>query len=76
MSYGAFSYRDMSLHSEMYDGNDNPFKDAKVSELMLDMFNLIHSLDGDLSGDTDSYIQDLEEFKSKWGIEDGEKDIH
>ena len=46
----------------------NPFEDSILSELVYDMFCLIHSLDWYHSGDISeiTYRLDVREFKDKW----------
>lgn len=47
---------------------DNPFEDKEISELVYDVFCLIHSYDWYHSGDTgeDDYREDVKYFKDKW----------
>ena len=46
----------------------NPCRDKMLSEMVYDMFCLLHSLDWYLSGDTgeEDYLEDAAYFKSKW----------
>lgn len=46
----------------------NPFEDKEISEIIYDVFCLIHSFDWYRSGDTgeDDYLRDVEHFKNKW----------
>lgn len=46
----------------------NVFEDVEISELIFDVFCLIHSYDWYASGDTgeDTYRKDVEYFKRKW----------
>lgn len=46
----------------------NRFEDVEISELIFDVFCLIHSYDWYASGDTgeDDYRKDVEYFKRKW----------
>lgn len=46
----------------------NPMKDKVISEMLYDMFCLIHSFDWAESGDTDEeqYREDIMYFKRKW----------
>ena len=46
----------------------NPLQDIELSELVFDVFCLLHSLDWYLSGDTgeDTYREDVKYFKTKW----------
>lgn len=60
-------------NKEMDDGRRlarrrNPFENTMISELVFDVFCLIHSLDWYKSGDTgeDTYLEDVEYFSKKW----------
>ena len=46
----------------------NPFEDLVISELVFDVFCLIHSFDWYYSGDTceENYRNDVKHFKDKW----------
>lgn len=46
----------------------NPFEDKQISELIWDVFCLIHSYDWYYSGDIneDAYLKDIDYFKQKW----------
>lgn len=46
----------------------NVFEDVEISELIFDVFCLIHSYDWYASGDTgeDTYRKDVDYFKRKW----------
>ena len=46
----------------------NPLKDFLISELVFDVFCLLHSFDWYESGDTceETYREDVERFKDKW----------
>lgn len=46
----------------------NPFEDRVISELVFDVFCLMHSYDWFISGDTNEsiYCEDVEYFKEKW----------
>ena len=46
----------------------NPFNDLIISELVYDVFCLLHSFDWYESGDTceETYLADVERFKEKW----------
>lgn len=46
----------------------NPMEDKMMSELVYDVFCLMHSLDWYQSGDTcrETYLQDVKAFKKKW----------
>lgn len=71
MSGGYFDYRDCTAMSEIFGYGDKPtnvFEDREISELVWDMFNLIHDFDWYKSGDTSkaSYLSAKAEFKKKW----------
>ena len=46
----------------------NPLEDKQLSELVYDVFCLLHSYDWYYSGDNceDTYLKDVEYFKNKW----------
>ncbi len=46
----------------------NPLEDAELSEMVYDMFCLLHSYDWYVSGDTgpEDYLKDVQRFKQKW----------
>ena len=46
----------------------NPMDDKMISELVWDVFCLLHSYDWYIEGDTDkeTYLEDLKRFKNKW----------
>lgn len=46
----------------------NPLKDRQVSEIVWDVFCLLHSYDRAVCGDTDfeAYEDDVKRFKDKW----------
>lgn len=46
----------------------NPFEDREISELVFDVFCLIHSYDWYASGDNgrEAYQKDVKRFKNKW----------
>lgn len=46
----------------------NVFEDREISELIYDVFNLIHDYDWYASGDTgeDDYLEAKSKFKKKW----------
>ena len=48
--------------------NDNPLEDHEISELVYDVFCLLHSFDWYREGDTDYevYQKDVAFFKNKW----------
>ena len=77
MSGGVWEYKDGLLMNEIYGyGTDtphqaresNPLGDPEISELVWDVFNLLHSCDYWLSGDYSKaeYIEDVYNFKEKW----------
>lgn len=76
MSGGRFNYINDSAKSEIfgyfcdYDENGIPniFEDREISELIYDVFNLIHDFDWYASGDTskESYLKAKADFKRKW----------
>ena len=72
MSGGRFNYYNDYLKSEMFGyGGDKPInvmEDDEISELVLDVLNLIHDLDYYQSEDTciETYIESKKEFKKKW----------
>ncbi len=47
--------------------SNNPLEDKELSELVMDVFELLHSYDWYVSGDTDqpSYMNDVMKFKKK-----------
>lgn len=71
MSGGRFGYIDGQLKSEIFGWADEPsnvFEDREISELVWDVFDLIHDFDWYASGDTckETYIKAKAEFKKKW----------
>ena len=71
MSGGYFDYRDATAMSEIFGYTDEPrnvFEDREISELVWDMFNLIHDFDWYKSGDANKvdYLNAKAEFKKKW----------
>lgn len=46
----------------------NPLENKMLSEMLYDMFCLMHSYDWHISGDTyeETYLKDVEYFKYKW----------
>lgn len=74
MSGGVFDYRDSSLQNEIFgwisDGDTIPnvFEDREISELIYDVFSLIHDFDWYKSGDSEKedYIKAKTKFKHKW----------
>lgn len=81
MSGGRFDYKDEYAMSEifrcdafLFGGYDkdykipNVFEDREISELIFDVFMLIHDYDWYASSDTskDDYLKSKAEFKKKW----------
>ena len=71
MSGGHFEYLDSRLKDEIFGWTDKPknvFEDREISELVFDVFDLIHAFDWYYSGDTDkeTYLKAKAEFKKKW----------
>lgn len=75
MSGGHFNYSDGMLRSEIFVSwgdrravNDDPFGDIEISDLVWDVFDLIHALDYWKSGDfgEGSYREEITTFKDKW----------
>ena len=84
MSGGHFNYQNDRLCEDIYGlypnyGNrgfcqsgkarrQNPLEDLVISELVYDVFCLLHSFDWYESGDTceDTYREDVMRFKDKW----------
>ena len=71
MSGGHFDYIDFRCKSEIFgwaDAPKNVFEDREISELIWDVFDLIHEFDWYYSGDTnkDTYLKAKAEFKKKW----------
>lgn len=71
MSGGHFDYQDFTLKDTIFGYADKPknvFEDREISELVWDVFDLIHDFDLYYSGDTgeDDWIRSKEAFKAKW----------
>ena len=71
MSGGHFDYTDSQAKSEIFGWTDKPtnvFEDREISELIFDVFDLIHDYDWYVSGDTDEndWLQAKRAFKAKW----------
>ena len=71
MSGGRFNYQDRALCTEIFGFTDTPvnvFEDLEISELIWDVFNLIHAFDWYKSGDSnrEDYLKVKKEFKDKW----------
>lgn len=64
ISYGLERLKDESVQA----ANDNPLEDHEISELVYDVFCLLHSFDWYKEGDTDyeTYQKDVAFFKDKW----------
>ena len=74
MSGGRFNYMNDTVQNEIfgywdYEGKiPNVFEDREISELIYDVFNLIHDFDWYASGDTgrETYLKQKAAFKKKW----------
>jgi hypothetical protein len=74
MSGGIFNYMDSTLKNEIFDWCydkeriPNVFEDREISELVWDVFELIHDYDWYASGDTgkETYLKKKVAFKKKW----------
>ena len=77
MSGGYWDYKNNSLMDEIFSGcpkdarharSRNPMKDPEISELVYDVFTLLHDADYYFSGDIDGddYQNSIDEFKKKW----------
>ena len=71
MSGGRFNYFDNTAKNEIFDYRDHPhnvFEDREFSELVWDVFEVIHDYDWYASGDTceETYRKSLYAFKKKW----------
>ena len=71
MSGGYFNYMDSQLKSEVFGWSDqwwNVFEDPEISELVWDIFDLMHDFDWYKSGDTckETYLRAKADFKKKW----------
>lgn len=79
MSGGRFDYIDSRCKGEIFGWSAekpiNVFEDREISELIWDVFDLIHEFDWYASGDTceDTYLKAKAEFKNKWLKRDGER---
>lgn len=64
ISYGLEELKDGSIQA----ANDNPLEDHEISELVYDVFCLLHSYDWYRQSDTDYeiYQKDVAFFKNKW----------
>lgn len=71
LSGGRFNYADNRAKDEIFGWKDKPsnvFEDREISELVWDMFGLIHDYDWYASGDTnkEDYLNAKAAFKKKW----------
>ena len=73
MSGGHFEYTDVRAKNEIFgylgdEPKKNVFEDREISELVWDVFQLIHDFDWYKSGDTckETYLTKKAEFKKKW----------
>ena len=76
MSGGHFNYENNTLMDRIFtlswtgkrDPHDDPFHDIEISDLVYDVFGLIHALDYYESADygEGTYRKCLTEFKDKW----------
>lgn len=71
MSGGYFNYMDSQLKSEVFGWSNqwwNVFEDQEISELVWDIFDLMHDYDWYKKGDTDkeTYLRAKTYFKKKW----------
>lgn len=71
MSGGRFNYVDSNARMEIFGWTDKPanvFEDREISELVWDVFDLIHDYDLYDSGDTmkETYLKKKADFKKKW----------
>lgn len=71
MSGGRWNYQDSSLQNEIFGFTDSPrnvFEDREISELVWDVFGLLHDFDWYESGDTceETWLKAKEKFKRKW----------
>lgn len=74
MSGGKFDYKDEYLSHDIFgwlekgDKVPNVFEDREISELIYDVFNLIHDYDWYASYDTskETWLKQKNAFKKKW----------
>lgn len=72
MSGGRFDYIDSRCKDEIFGWSAekprNVFEDREISELIWDVFDLIHDYDWYASGDTceETYLKSKAKFKRKW----------
>ena len=78
MSGGRFDYIDSRCKDEIFGWSEKPrnvFEDREISELIWDVFDLIHDYDWYASGDTceETYLKSKAKFKRKWLKHDEER---
>ena len=72
MSGGHFDYIDQRAKNEIFgyfgEEKENVFEDREISELIYDVFELIHDFDWYKSGDTGKQVYLIKKaaFKDKW----------
>lgn len=72
MSGGHFDYLDQRAKNEIFgyfgEEKENVFEDREISELIWDVFELIHDFDYYKSSDTckETYLKKKAAFKKKW----------
>ena len=74
MSGGHWNYMNDTLKNEIFNypyenkRTNNPMEDVEISQLVFDIFDLLHSYDWYISGDTteEDYLEDKDKFKKKW----------
>ena len=71
MSGGYWNYHDDTARNEIFQYASRPWnalEDREISELVWDVFDLIHDFDWYKSGDTceETYLKKKQEFKRKW----------
>ena len=71
MSGGYWDYADSQLKNDIFgwDGKrKDPFEDKEISDLIRDVFALMHDFDWYKSGDysEDTYLEAKKAFKEKW----------
>lgn len=71
MSGGRWNYKDSSLKDDIFGYAEKPtnvFEDREISDLVWDVFDLLHDFDWYQSGDTgeDTWLKAKNAFKKKW----------
>ena len=73
MSGGHWNYMNDTLKNEIFnypydERTNNPLEDVEISQLVFEIFDLLHSYDWYMSGDTteEDYLKDKDKFKRKW----------